>query len=68
VTDKSELLQQLKIDRNTTPESTGIKIWQLILVVLVCVALAIWLTLHFLVPANSSSAVTNTAELSSDLK
>ncbi|MFT5543535.1 MAG: HlyD family secretion protein [Glaciecola sp.] len=68
MTDKSELLQQLKIDRNTIPEPTGIKIWQLILVVLVCVALAIWLTLHFLVPVNSSSAVTNTAELSPDLK
>ncbi|MEP7705013.1 efflux RND transporter periplasmic adaptor subunit [Paraglaciecola sp. 25GB23A] len=54
--DKSELLQQLKIDRNSPPESTGIKIWQLILAVIVCVALAIWLTLEFLVPSNSVTA------------
>lgn len=54
--DKSELLQQLKIDRNSPPESTGIKIWQLILAVIVCVALAIWLTLEFLVPSNPTAA------------
>lgn len=54
--DKSELLQQLKIDRNSTPEPTGIKIWQLILAVIVCVALAIWLTLEFLVPDNLAAA------------
>jgi HlyD family secretion protein len=56
VNDKSELLQQLKIDRNSTPEPTGIKIWQLILAVIVCVALAIWLTLEFLVPDNLAAA------------
>jgi RND family efflux transporter MFP subunit len=56
VNDKSELLQQLKIDRNSPPESTGIKIWQLILAVIVCVALAIWLTVAFLVPSNPTAA------------
>lgn len=54
--DKSELLQQLKIDRNSTPEPTGIKIWQLILAVIVCVVLAIWLTLEFLLPDNPAAA------------
>lgn len=62
--DKSELLQQLKIDRNSTPDSTGIKMWQLILVVMVGVALAIWLTMQFLVPNNAHSVTNNTAELS----
>lgn len=65
--DKSELLQQLKIDRNSIPEPTGIKVWQLILTVLVCVALAIWLTLRFLVPNNVNSAVNNSNERPSQL-
>jgi HlyD family secretion protein len=56
VNDKSELLQQLKIDRNSTPDPTGIKIWQLILAVIVCVALAIWLTLEFLLLDNPAAA------------
>lgn len=54
--DKSELLQQLKIDRDTTPEPTGIKLWQLILAVIVCVAAAIWLTLTVIVPSNEASS------------
>jgi HlyD family secretion protein len=66
VNDKSELLQQLKIDRNSPPESAGIKIWQLILVVFVCVALAIWLTLSFLVPTGSSNIVNTAAKLPSN--
>lgn len=67
MTDKSELLQQLKIDRNSRPESTGIKFWQLILIVIVCVALTIWLTLRFLSPNNSGSATTNGSERSTEL-
>lgn len=68
MSDKSELLQQLKIDRNASPEFTGIKIWQLILVVVVCVALTIWLTLVFFVPNNSSTAVNSTTKLATEKK
>jgi RND family efflux transporter MFP subunit len=45
VNDKSELLQQLKIDRSVPPQTTGIKVWQVIILVLICIAITIWLTL-----------------------
>lgn len=45
--DKSELLQQLKIDRNQTPVATGIALWQLMLVVAISIVLTIWLTLKW---------------------
>jgi ABC-type antimicrobial peptide transport system permease subunit len=67
VTDKSELLQQLKIDRNLPPEAKEICIWQLILVVIVCIMLTVWLTLYFLVPDNSSSTEITADELATKL-
>lgn len=63
MTDKSELLQQLKIERSVTPKSSGIRVWQVILVVFVCVALAIWLSLRYLAPANSSLTANTAAAL-----
>jgi HlyD family secretion protein len=60
VNEKSELLQQLKIDRDPAPASTGITLWQLLLVVCICVALSIWLTLQFLMP-KPSLELANTA-------
>ena len=60
VNDKSELLQQLKIDRNQAPVAAGIKLWQLILVVVLCVAVAIWLTLKFAVaPTSQTPQISN---------
>lgn len=66
--DKSELLQQLKIDRNVSSEPSGIKIWQLILVVLICIALSIWLTLTYWVPNNPDASNKQTSELSTQAK
>jgi len=60
VNDKSELLQQLKIDRNQAPVAAGIKVWQLIVVVMLCVAVTIWLTLKFaVVPAGQTPQIAN---------
>jgi RND family efflux transporter MFP subunit len=60
VNDKSELLQQLKIDRNQAPVAAGIKFWQLILVVVLCVAVTIWLTLKFAVaPTSQTPQISN---------
>ena len=47
--DKSELLQQLSIDRNQTTVATGIKPWQLLLAIVISIMLTIWLTLHWAV-------------------
>lgn len=44
---KSELLQQLKIDRNESPATPGFSFLQVLLTVIVCVAITIWLTLTF---------------------
>ncbi|WP_416307714.1 efflux RND transporter periplasmic adaptor subunit [Neptunicella sp. SCSIO 80796] len=44
---KSELLQQLQIDRSEAPAVSGVKLWQAILLALVCSTLAVWLTLTF---------------------
>lgn len=52
--DKSELLQQLKIDRNQTNEKTGIKIWQTLLLVVIGCVLSIWITLTYVVPESLS--------------
>lgn len=57
--DKSELLQQLKIDRKQAPVATGFALWQLILVAVICIAATVWLTLKF-APADPSPQVTNT--------
>ncbi|WP_339726002.1 efflux RND transporter periplasmic adaptor subunit [uncultured Paraglaciecola sp.] len=58
--DKSELLQQLKIDRNHTPTNTGIKLWQILLLLVICCVLSIWITLSYFVP-EQSVAQNNTA-------
>lgn len=72
MTDKSELLQQLKIDRNQTQESVGMKFWQVVLLLVICCVLSIWVTLNYFAPVqtvekNSSlvTQVNNTAQLSS---
>ena len=68
--DKGELLQQLKIDRKQAPVATGIKLWQLIVVVVTCVVITIWLTLKFAVvateQANQSVTVSSKQEQSTD--
>lgn len=53
MTDKSELLQQLKLDRNQTQQNTGTKVWKIALLLLVCCALSIWITLSYFVPEQS---------------
>ena len=53
MTDKSELLQQLKLDKNQTQENNGIKVWQIFLLVVICCALSIWMTLSYIVPEQS---------------
>lgn len=55
---KSELLQQLQIDRSEAPAASGIKIWQAILLALVCSALAVWLTLTFASEPDNAAAQT----------
>jgi len=62
VGDKSELLQQLKIDRSATPSASGIKLWQVAIAMIICVAITIWLSLTFLVPA-PAGANANSASL-----
>ena len=52
MSNKSELLQSLKIDRSEQPTPGGISIWQLFLIVIICVAIAIWATLNFAVTQN----------------
>lgn len=49
--DKSELLQQLKIDRSAAPGASGIKRWQVLIAMMVCIAVTAWLSLTFLVAA-----------------
>lgn len=64
MTDKSELLQQLKIDRSHSEDSGGIKVWQVLLLVVLCCAVSIWLTLHYftpqIAPAKNTSVVSHT--------
>ena len=43
VNEKSELLQQLTIDRSETSEAAGIRLWQLLVFGLLCALLAFWL-------------------------
>jgi HlyD family secretion protein len=47
VTNKSELLQQLKIDRSEVPPKNGISVWFVVLVVLLTAGITIWLTLKY---------------------
>jgi HlyD family secretion protein len=61
VNDKSELLQQLKIDRHAEPTTKGIGLWSLILIMLVVVAITIWLTLTFV---HQKAEVQNNAKAS----
>tara|TARA_R110002153_G_scaffold106689_2_gene246138 strand:+ start:11899 stop:12927 length:1029 start_codon:yes stop_codon:yes gene_type:complete len=53
VTDKSELLQQLKIDRNPSQEKTGIKFWQVLLLLVISCVLSIWVTLNYFAPVQT---------------
>jgi HlyD family secretion protein len=48
VSDKSELLQSLKIDRHSPAVSTGIRWWQVMILVILFVVATIWLTRYFL--------------------
>lgn len=59
VSDKSELLQSLKIDRNEEPEPTGVKWWQVLLIAIICIVIAVWATLKFAVPQNSTNLATS---------
>lgn len=54
MTDKSELLQQLKIDRNQNRENNGIKFWQVLLLLIICCVLSIWVTLSYFAPDQSA--------------
>ena len=54
--DKSELLQQLKIDRNQTTVATGIKLWQLLVAIIISIMLTIWLTLNWAVAPEQQTA------------
>lgn len=47
VNNKSELLQQLKIDRSEPEKPLGIRFYHLLLIVLVSVVLTVWLTLKY---------------------
>lgn len=51
--DKSELLQQLKIDRKQSSVSTGMNVWQVLLLMAAAIVIAVWLTLsYFVKPAS----------------
>jgi HlyD family secretion protein len=53
VKDKSELLQQLRIDRKQSPVSTGLNVWQVLLLMALAIAIAVWFTLsYFVKPAS----------------
>lgn len=64
--DKSELLQQLKIDRTRPePSSSGIKLWHLVIVVVLCVGVSIWFTLNYLQPEKQALSVASVAAVQS---
>ncbi|NCP64751.1 MAG: efflux RND transporter periplasmic adaptor subunit [Paraglaciecola sp.] len=65
--DKSELLQQLKIDRQAEPTAKAIGLWWLLLIILGVVAITIWLTLLLVQPKPTvqNSAATSPVKLSS---
>ncbi|WP_293746121.1 efflux RND transporter periplasmic adaptor subunit [uncultured Paraglaciecola sp.] len=50
MTDKSELLQQLKLDRSQTHTTNGIKAWQILLLLVFCCGLSVWITLSYFAP------------------
>jgi RND family efflux transporter MFP subunit len=53
VKDKSELLQQLKIDRKQSSVSSRMHVWQVLLLMTAAIGIAVWLTLsYFVKPAN----------------
>ncbi len=62
VTDKSELLQSLKIERSEVPEPSGVKLWQVIFLVIICVCIAVWVTLKFAVPSANDNTKTVSTE------
>lgn len=47
MSDKSQLLQSLKIDRHSPPVNTGMRWWQVILLAIMLVVATIWLTRYF---------------------
>jgi HlyD family secretion protein len=75
VKDKSELLQQLRIDRKQSPVSTGLNVWQVLLLMALAIAIAVWFTLSYFVkpasinppsaqlPSTSSAQFTATEEI-----
>lgn len=52
MTDKSELLQQLKLDRSQTHTINGIKAWQILLLLVFCCGLSVWITLNYFAPVH----------------
>ena len=63
MSDKSELLQQLKINRNSQETASGIRVWQLLMSIALTAALTIWLTFEFLVPEQSGVQVNKSASI-----
>ena len=57
--DKSELLQQLKIDRNKPEPPSGIKVWHLIVFGVVCVLATAWFTGAFAPAQTTDNSVVN---------
>lgn len=55
VSEKSELLQSLKIDRSEPIAPSGFQLWQVILLIIVSVSIAVWLTLEFAMPSAAPS-------------
>lgn len=51
--DKSELLQQLKIDRNQIQDNNGIKVWHILLLLVIGCVLSIWITLSYFTPVQT---------------
>lgn len=62
VSDKNQLLQSLKIDRQSSPMPIGIKLWQLILIVILVALVTIWLTLKFASTASQPATQSTSAE------
>ncbi|GAA0858573.1 efflux RND transporter periplasmic adaptor subunit [Aliiglaciecola litoralis] len=62
MSDKSELLQSLKIDRTEQPEPSGMALWKVLLIVIISIAITIWATLKFATPPTSSSSISSTAK------
>lgn len=66
MSEKSDLLQSLKIDRTEHLEPSGFSVWQMIAVVVIAVAIAVWATLYFAKPsaeANNTNLALKTAKV-----